>query len=230
VTIRDPVLVALLTFTGVTGLIDAVSFLGLGHIFTANMTGNVVLLGFAIAGTPGLSIARSSVSLLAFLLGAALGGRLGAAMAGAGRRRWLMTAAVAEAGLLAAAAMVSLGFDVASGSPASVLYVVIVLTAVAMGLRNATVRRLAVSDLTTTVLTLTLTAVAADSRMGGGDSPRLGRRVGSVALMLVGAAIGALLLRAWGLAVPLLMSSACVLVATIVYTAVPPETLPAVRG
>ena len=46
---------ALLTLTGVTGVIDAVSFLGPGHVFTANMTGNVVLLGFAAAGTPGLS-------------------------------------------------------------------------------------------------------------------------------------------------------------------------------
>src|SRR6266566_1919803 len=62
---------ALLVLTGVTGLVDAVSFLGLGHIFTANMTGNVVFLGFAAAGVPGLSVARSSTSLVAFLAGAA---------------------------------------------------------------------------------------------------------------------------------------------------------------
>src|SRR5207245_11799235 len=72
---------ALLVLTGVTGLVDAVSFLGLGHIFTANMTGNVVFLGFAAAGVPGLSVARSSTSLGAFVAGAALGGRLRAAMA-----------------------------------------------------------------------------------------------------------------------------------------------------
>src|SRR6266550_8491647 len=99
---NDPLSFALLTLTGVTGLVDAVSFLGLGHVFTANMTGNVVLLAFAVAGAPGLSIARSSSSLVAFLVGAALGGRLGVAMATASRRRWLFTVAASEAALLVA--------------------------------------------------------------------------------------------------------------------------------
>ena len=171
---RDPLVVTLLALTGVTGLVDAVSFLGLGHVFTANMTGNVVLLGFAVAGAPGLSIARSSTSLVAFLVGAALGGRLGVAMATASRRRWLFTVAASEAALLIAAALVSIGFDIGAATPPSRLYAVIVLTAVAMGLRNATARRLAVPDLTTTVLTLTLTGVAADSSLAGGDNPRAG--------------------------------------------------------
>src|SRR2546422_5798422 len=67
---------ALLVLTAATGLIDAVSYLALGHVFTANMTGNVVFLAFAIAGAPGLSIPRSLVSLGAFLAGAVAGGRL----------------------------------------------------------------------------------------------------------------------------------------------------------
>src|SRR5256885_14904611 len=70
---------ALLVQTVATGLIDAISYLALGHVFTANMTGNVVFLAFAVAGAPGLSIPRSAVSLGAFLVGAAAGGR------GAGR-------------------------------------------------------------------------------------------------------------------------------------------------
>src|SRR6476661_6237895 len=61
--------------TAITGLIDAVSFLALGHVFTANMTGNVVFLAFAVAGTPGLSIARSLTALGAFMFGALLAGR-----------------------------------------------------------------------------------------------------------------------------------------------------------
>jgi len=210
---RDPLVFTLLALTGVTGLVDAVSFLGLGHVFTANMTGNVVLLGFAVAGAPGLSIARSSTSLVAFLVGAALGGRLGVAMATAGRRRWLFTVAASEAALLVTAALVSIGFDIGAATPPSRLYAVIVLTAVAMGLRNATVRRLAVPDLTTTVLTLTLTGVAADSSLAGGDNPRAGRRLASVALMFAGAALGTVLLRL-GLALPLVVSGACVLAAT----------------
>lgn len=214
----DALRVALMALTVVTGLVDAVSFLGLGRVFTANMTGNVVFLGFAAAGAPGLSVARSLASLIAFLFGALAGGRLGVAMAGAPRRRWLLTAAAAEAALLFAAAFAALGFDVASGTPAGSLYAVIILTAVAMGLRNATVRRLAVPDMTTTVLTLTLTGLAADSSPAGGDNPRLGRRAASVLLMFGGALLGALLLR-HSLALPLVVSGVCVLVATAAYAA-----------
>ena len=137
---NDPLSFALLTLTGVTGLVDAVSFLGLGHVFTANMTGNVVLLAFAVAGTPGLSMARSSTSLVAFLIGAALGGRLAVTMAAAGRRRWLLTVAVSEALLLVTAAVASIELEIGSATSPSRLYAVIVLTALAMGLRNATVR------------------------------------------------------------------------------------------
>src|SRR5438445_8506773 len=108
---NDPLAFALLALTGVTGLVDAVSFLGLGHVFTANMTGNVVLLAFAVAGTPGLSMARSSTSLIAFLVGAALGGRLGVEMAAASRRRWLLTVASSEAPLHVTAAIALTGFD-----------------------------------------------------------------------------------------------------------------------
>ena len=216
----DPLPVVLLVLTGVTGLVDAISFLGLGRIFTANMTGNVVFLGFALAGAPGVSTSRSLTSLLAFLVGAALGGRLGESMAAASRRRWLVTGGISEAALLLAAALGSRGFDIGSASPPSRLYAVIVLTAMAMGLRNATVRRLAVPDLTTTVLTLTLTGVAADSSVAGGNNPRIVRRIASVGSMLAGAAIGTLLLQR-GLALPLAVSGVCVLAATAAHGAAP---------
>ena len=217
---NDPLPFALLALTAVTGIVDAVSFLGLGHVFTANMTGNVVLLGFAVAGASGLSMARSSTSLVAFLVGAAVGGRLAVAMAAASRRRWLLTVALSEALLLFTAAIAAIEFDIGSATPPSRLYTVIILTALAMGLRNATVRRLAVPDLTTTVLTRTLTGVAADSSVAGGDNPRIGRRVASISLMFAGAAVGTLLLR-WGLALPLVVGAVGVLVATVAYGDVP---------
>jgi uncharacterized membrane protein YedE/YeeE len=66
----------LLILTAVTGVVDAVSFLGMGRIFTANMTGNLLLLAFALSGVPGLSVTRSLSALIAFLSGALLGGRL----------------------------------------------------------------------------------------------------------------------------------------------------------
>src|SRR6185312_5796563 len=72
--LRHPLARALLVLTFTTGLVDAVSYLGLGHVFTANMTGNVVFLGFGIAGGTGLPVVAPIVSLVAFLIGAARGG------------------------------------------------------------------------------------------------------------------------------------------------------------
>src|SRR5437867_10023990 len=143
-----PLLLLVLTVT--TGLIDAVSVLGLGRVFTANMTGNVVFLGFALAGVPGFSPARSLAALAAFLAGAVIGGRLGGRLDGS-RRRWLATVAIVESSLLFAAALAALGYDSERLVPAGRLYSLIALTAVGLGLRNATVRRLAVPDPTTTV-------------------------------------------------------------------------------
>lgn len=104
----------------------------LGHVFTADMTGNVVLLGFAVAGAPRLSIARSFTSLAAFLLGAVVGGRVGVSMAAAPRKRWLLAVGISEAAMFFAAAVASLGYDLSSETPASRLYAVIVLTALPM--------------------------------------------------------------------------------------------------
>ncbi|MGH9793938.1 MAG: YoaK family protein [Candidatus Acidiferrales bacterium] len=230
---KDRLPLALLILTLVTGLVDAVSVLALGQVFTANMTGNVVFLAFAAAGAPGFSVARSLTSLVAFLAGAVLGGCLIVRMVGSTLRRgWLLIAAGSEAILLFVAAWVSIGVSPESAASTR-LYAIIALTAVAMGLRNATVRQLAVPDLTTTVLTLTLTALAADSSLAGGRNPRLGRRVASVLTMFAGAAAGALLLR-FGIAVPLLLSGICVLLAAALYaTTSPPasgDTLTATRS
>src|ERR1700737_808294 len=65
----------LLVMTVVTGVVDAVSILRLGHVFVANMTGNIVFLGFALAGASGFSVVASLVALGAFLAGAGVGGR-----------------------------------------------------------------------------------------------------------------------------------------------------------
>src|SRR5215203_4297639 len=74
--IRHPLARALLALTFSTGVIDAVSYLGLGRVFTANMTGNIVLLGFGVAGSGGLPVVAPLVSLGAFLVGSAIGGVL----------------------------------------------------------------------------------------------------------------------------------------------------------
>ncbi|HWC75488.1 MAG TPA: YoaK family protein [Gemmatimonadales bacterium] len=208
---------ALLVATFTTGVIDAVSVLGLGRVFTANMTGNVVFLGFALAGVPGYSMARAGVALVAFLAGAVVGGLLARTFAHSRPHRWLAIASAFEAVTLLGAAILALGFDRTQLEPVGFLYLLIALTAVAMGVRNATARRIAVPDLTTTVLTLTITGLGADSWLAGGSSPRLGRRLGAVIAMLAGAAAGALLVLALGVVVPLAASSALTLIAAGLY-------------
>jgi uncharacterized membrane protein YoaK (UPF0700 family) len=208
-----PRLLLLLSVT--TGLVDAISVLGLGKVFTANMTGNVVFLGFAAAGTPGFHVAPYLAAIGAFLIGALIAGRVGKHHAGLPLRRWLLVAALVEALLLWIAAGVAIGFDIASQSPSARLYGIIALTGIAMGFRNATVRQLKVPDLTTTVLTLTLTGLAADSSLAGGTDPNWGRRVASIAAIFLGAAAGAALVTMSGLALPLVIAGALVLGGTL---------------
>jgi len=222
---RDVLPAVLVGLTATTGLVDAVSVLGLGGVFTANMTGNVVFLGFAVAGIPGYSMVRSIVALAAFLAGATGGGCLGTTFLGGSRRRWILTVAGVEAGLLLVAALVALGYDRTTREPAVSLFALIVLTAVAMGMRNATVRQLAVPDLTTTVLTLTLTGLAGDSSLAGGHNVRWVRRVASVLAIALGAAVGAVLVTSVGLAVPLALTAVVILLLTIVYVTHPSSTI-----
>jgi uncharacterized membrane protein YoaK (UPF0700 family) len=176
------------------------------------MTGNVVFLGFAAAGSPGLSVVRSTVALLAFCLGALIGGRIGTRIGPEVWRPPTVTALAAEAMLLLMAAGAAMGGGVDLLTVPVRLYAVMVLTGVAMGVRNAVVRKLAIPDLTTTVLTLTITGLAADSSLAGGEGPRWGRRIASIALMFAGAAVGAGLVArsvALPLAVAGLISAGC---------------------
>jgi uncharacterized membrane protein YoaK (UPF0700 family) len=194
---EDVLVVLLLLMTVTTGAVDAVSILRLGHVFVANMTGNVVFLGFALAGAPGFSTSASLVAVGAFVSSAAIGARLFASEPR--RLRALSGVTAAEVGLCAAAAVVA-----ATASGTGARYAMTVLLAVAMGVQNAFARHLAVPDLTTSVLTMTLTGLAADRPDLSGPRSHTVRRVGAVAAMLAGAAGGALLVlhasTAWALA------------------------------
>jgi uncharacterized membrane protein YoaK (UPF0700 family) len=217
---EEPVLLIalLLVVTFTTGVMDAISVLGLGRVFTANMTGNVVFLGFAAAGTAGFTPWVYIASLAAFLVGAAIGGRLGRSF-DASRNQWLLCVGLIESGILFVAAVLARGYQwepfVATGRA----YLLIALAAIAMGMRNATVRRLGVADMTTTVLTLTLTGLGADSRLAGGTNVRWPRRIASVTAIFAGAAIGALLVEWLGVAWPLALTGALSLLATLTYLA-----------
>jgi len=211
--LQHPLARALLVLTFTTGLVDAVSFLGLGRVFTANMTGNIVFLGFGIAGSGGLPVLAPLISLASFLLGAAGGGVL-ADRFGDRHRQHVARALAVEVSLIAVAAVLAATIDVhpnaASGD------VLIALLAFAMGVRNATVRRIAVPDLTTTVLTMTLTGLAADSPLAGGDGKGSVRRIAAVLAMFTGALAGALLLKT-SLVLPLAAAAALALATWLVY-------------
>ena len=188
-----------LTLTFSTGIVDAIGYLGLDRVFTANMTGNVVILGMALTGAERLPIVGPALALAGFLLGAGLAGRV--------LRRtsvgWTSatSALLGVVGALTAALAVVLAFlgeevPVPTGTaPPPAALVVTGVLAVAMGAQAAAARRLAVKDVTTVVVTSTLTGLAADSRLAGGSGEGWRRRMGAVALILAGASVGAALLR-----------------------------------
>jgi uncharacterized membrane protein YoaK (UPF0700 family) len=211
--IQHPLARALLVLTFTTGLVDAVSYLGLGRVFTANMTGNIVFLGFGIAGSGGLPVVAPLVSLGAFLLGSGAGGVL-AARIGHLHPQHIARALAIEVSLIGVAALLAAAVDVRPNAVSG--DIVIALLAFAMGVRNATVRHIGVPDLTTTVLTMTLTGLAADSPPAGGSGKGSARRVAAVLAMLTGALAGALLLKT-SLVLPLVAAAGLALVTWLVY-------------
>jgi uncharacterized membrane protein YoaK (UPF0700 family) len=200
-----------MVLTLLSGLVDAVCYLGLGRVFTANMTGNVVVLGFAAAGAPGFSVTATLTSLGVFLVGAVVGGRITRHIPA---RSGTLTLAVAlEAVFVAAAAAVACSAaTVATGWGR---YATIALLAFAMGIRNAVIRRLSIPDLTTTVLTMTLTGLASDSSLAGGNNRRAPRRVFSALAMLAGAVAGAALFLHRGPGLPLALAAGAAAVTAI---------------
>jgi uncharacterized membrane protein YoaK (UPF0700 family) len=211
--LEHPLARALIVLTFTTGLIDAVSYLGLGRVFSANMTGNIVLLGFGIAGAGGLPVLAPIVSLGAFAVGAGVGGMLARQLGNHHTQHIARTLAI-EVLLLVLAAVVAAVLNVRPNHLSGDL--VIALMALAMGVRNATVRRIGVPDLTTTVLTLTITGLAADSPAAGGTGQGSYRRIAAVVAMLVGAVVGGLLVK-HSLVWPLVLAALLALATWLVY-------------
>jgi uncharacterized membrane protein YoaK (UPF0700 family) len=139
------------------------------------------------------------------------------------RRHWLLAAMVIEGLFAGGAAVVAASTTtIGSGWPR---YAVIALMAFAMGVRNSTIRRLAVPDVTTTVLTMTLTGLAADSTLAGGTNPKVGRRTSAVAAMLIGAIVGAVLFLHQGATIPLAVAAFVVLLAAAMFARSPASHL-----
>jgi len=198
----------MMVLTFVTGVVDAVGFLGLDRVFVGNMTGNIVVLGMAVAGADDLPVLGPAVALATFTVGAFIGGLVLRSR----RKVWsggvslLLGAGALVLALLGIAYLVPVWVD----APALEL-VASSTTAAAMGMQAAVARSLAVADVTTVVVTSTLTSFASESLVGGGLGSVWNRRLAAIAIIFAGALVGALLLRL-GVAVPLLLAALLTLV------------------
>lgn len=197
----------LMTLTFVTGLVDAVGYLALDRVFVGNMTGNIVILGMAVAGGDDLPVLGPVIALVTFTVGA-----YGAGLALRHRRR-VWSGAVTTLLTIGAAVLLALGAAFAvtggDGTPALVL-VASSATAAVMGIQAAVARSLAVADLTTVVVTSTLTSLASESLVDDGVRGLWGRRCAAIGVLFLGALVGALLLRL-GTAAPLVLAAALTL-------------------
>jgi uncharacterized membrane protein YoaK (UPF0700 family) len=201
----------MLALTFSTGVIDAVGYLGLDKVFTGNMTGNVVILGMAIAGAPDLPIVGPVIALVAFMVGAAISGRtLRKRAAGWTERNTMLFGVVGV--VLLAAALITL---FVGERPEWLNYTVTAMLGLAMGIQAGAARHIGVADVTTVVVTSTIVGLAYDSVFGGGGNKNWIRRALAIALIGAGAAVGALLLNvhigAGMLLAALITITACVL-------------------
>lgn len=183
---------ALLLLTFATGLIDAVSVLILGHVFVANMTGNVIFLGFWFVPHSGVDLTAALVAFVSFVLGAVIGGRF-ARHLDYEVRVWLTAALGAEVLALAVLAVLA-GTGVLTYQGTDRLILISGL-AIVFGAQSVAARRFGIPELTTTVLTATIVGIGSDSRLAGGTGEREKLRFSVVLTMCGGAIVGATLSR-----------------------------------
>lgn len=163
--------------TAVTGFVDAVTYLKFGHVFVANMTGNLVFMGFGLAGAHETNVVTCVHALLAFLAGTLIGGFIIRGI-GQHRGRLVISTTLLKVGLLLLATGLAFfgAFEIA----------IVPALAIVMGLQNSLARSLAIPDITTTVITLTLTGLVIDSKLLGGSGVRRWRRLSAILTMFAG--------------------------------------------
>ena len=202
--------IALLLLTFATGLVDAVSVLFLGHVFVANMTGNVIFLGFWFVPHSEVDLAAAVVAFASFVLGTIIGGRFARHLEH-DVRRWLTAAMGTEVVLLAVLSLLAgTGVLHYHGSGRLVL---IAGLAVTFGNQAATARQFGIQELSTTVLTSTIVGLGVDSRLAGGSGKREKLRYATIFTMLSGAVVGATL-TTFAVA-PVIALAACVVAASL---------------
>lgn len=196
--------------TAICGIVDAVCFLALGGVFAEIMTGNLMFAAFALGqGRFAVDFVQFAIPLACFTVGAVAGGYILRNKRFAGHRR---IGFVWTAGLVIVAAVLALIWE-PSGTSTTARIVVGIL-ALAMGLQNALVLVHGVPDVATNVMTLTLVRVLSNWSILGGDNARWNYRVGSIAVFVTGAAVGAFLIR-FGAGVGLLAAAVVYVVALV---------------
>jgi uncharacterized membrane protein YoaK (UPF0700 family) len=183
---------ALLLLTFATGVVDAISVLVLGHVFVANMTGNVIFLGFWFVPHSGFDMTAALVAFVSFVAGTVLGGRL-ARHIDSEVRLWLTVALGVEVVVLVLLSVLA-GAGVLNYHDNTKLILIAGL-AMTFGSQNATARQFGIQELSTTVLTSTIVGLGFDSRLAGGSGHREKLRYGVVATMCAGAVVGATMTR-----------------------------------
>jgi uncharacterized membrane protein YoaK (UPF0700 family) len=184
--------VCLLLLTFATGIVDAVSVLVLGHVFVANMTGNIIFLGFWFVPHSGVDLTAAIVAFVSFLAGTVLGGRF-ARHIDSEVRLWLTVALGAEVVVLLTLSILS-GVGVLNYHDNTKLILIAGLAAT-FGSQNVTARLFGIQELSTTVLTSTIVALGFDSRLAGGTGHREKLRYSVVVTMCAGAVAGATITR-----------------------------------
>ena len=182
----------LLLLTFATGLVDAISVLVLGHVFVANMTGNVIFLGFWFVPHSGVDMTAAVVAFVSFLAGTVLGGRFARHLEH-DTRRWVTVALAVECVVLVALSILA-GAGVLDYHDNTKLILIAGL-AMAFGSQNATARQFGIQELSTTVLTSTIVGIGVDSRLAGGTGQREKLRYSVVLTMCAGAVVGATMSR-----------------------------------
>ncbi|MGD1172355.1 YoaK family protein [Mycobacterium seoulense] len=183
---------ALLLLTFATGLADSISILVLGHVFVANMTGNVIFLGFWLAPRTSIDLTAVVVALPTFVCTTILSGRMSRHFAER-TRRWITTVLAMEISLLVALAILA-GAGVLRYHDNTKL-IMIGMLAVTFGLQHSSARQFGIQELSTTVLTSTIVSLGLDSRLAGGTGVRQTLRLGVVSTMCAGAFLGATMSR-----------------------------------
>jgi uncharacterized membrane protein YoaK (UPF0700 family) len=183
---------ALLLLTFATGLADAISILVLGHVFVANMTGNVIFLGFWLAPKTSIDLTAVAVALPTFVCATIVSGRL-LRHFGVRTRSWITTVLATEIVLLAVLSILA-GTGVLRYHDNTKLIMIGVL-AVTFGLQHSSARQFGIQELSTTVLTSTIVSLGLDSRLAGGTGAREKLRFSVVFTMCAGALVGATMSR-----------------------------------